>query len=99
MKARIYRAHWVLEYLQNAGVSPAYGKNQFDTSKHDKHLSVWGWTLKLIENPLIQQYNSSYLASVFNDQCGSSMMPFFLYSTHETDRVYDRESAHDVKNT
>jgi hypothetical protein len=101
MKARIYRVQWILEYLQNGGLSPRYGKNQFDTSKHKRNSSQWGWMCEFIAKPKLQQYNSSYLASKFNDDHdnNSSTWPLFLFSTKETNNVYDRESAQGVINS
>jgi hypothetical protein len=95
MKARIYRTHWILEYFQNGSISSKYIKNQANTSNMDPSLSQWGWICMPLENPSIENYNSSYYVSVFNENYDKSSggMPLKLYTMVETDNIYDRENS------
>lgn len=94
MKARIYRINWILEYYQNGGLDSKYGRNYGDVINMDHNISLWGWICEHIRKPTMKEYNSTYLYSKANDthDMYSGTMPFHLFTTKETDEIFNRNN-------
>lgn len=97
MLARIYRIEWLMNYHQNGWKCADYATNFADVASHDSSLSRHGWK----SNELLQDeamvargdMNNAYYSTVFlPGDPEPGIIPFRVFKSVETDRVFNRES-------